>query len=160
MRKRINFVIALCIIVVASIKAQESNIEGLTVKFRKVSEDYVLSGPNQSSAVSQHTVGNSNNMSSTSVTFADDGMKFVKLKLTLKNEGEKDCNFDFANVYISTEQDSLYGFIQLQTSFTGTKTKIKPHKEIDRIVFFDFPDKATPKELFIEDKRYRIIVEK
>lgn len=133
--------------IVAGFKIENSNIEGLIIKFRKVSEDYMRPGPPNGS------------MGSMPIEAAE-GMKFVKLKLTLKNEGEKDCIFDFADVYISTEQDSLYRFLKFQAYFTSTKTKIKPKKEIDRIVLFEFPDKAKPKELFIEDKRYKIIEDK
>lgn len=134
-------------IIVTGFKAENSSIEGLNIKFRKVSEDYMRPGvpiPLMQPMPIE----------------AAEGMKFVKLKLTLKNEGEKDCIFDFADVYISSEQDTLYRFLKFQAYFTDTKTKIKPKKEIDRIVLFEFPDKSTPKELFIEDKRYKIIEDK
>jgi hypothetical protein len=143
MRNRILLLITVFII---TSFGTDNNVEGLVVIFRKVSEDYLRSGE-------------PNGIMSVAPILADEGMKFVKVKLTLKNEGEKECVFDFADVYISTEQDSLYRFIKLQGLFTGTKTKIKPHKEVDRTVLFDFPDKAKPKELFIEDKRF-IIIEK
>jgi hypothetical protein len=134
-------------IIVAGFKIENSGIEGLNIKFRKVSEDYIRPGePNYFTRLP--------------IVEAAEGMKFVKLKLTLKNEGEKDCIFDFADVYISSEQDTLYRFLKFQAYFTDTKTKIKPKKEIDRIVLFEFPDKSTPKELFIEDKRYKIIEDK
>lgn len=143
MEKNKIIILSLLFFIVAGFK-DGNNIEGLTIKFRKISEDYMRpdspNGPMGSMPIE-----------------AAEGMKFVKLKLTLKNQGEKDCIFDFANVYISTEQDSLYRFLKFQAYFTGTKTKIKPNKEIDRIVLFEFPDKASPKELFIEDKRYKII---
>ncbi|TPG38475.1 DUF4352 domain-containing protein [Flavobacterium pectinovorum] len=134
-------------IIIAGFKIENSSIEGLNIEFRKVSEDYVRPGVPMGP------------MGSTPILAAD-GMKFVKLKLTLRNDGEKDCVFDFEDVYISTEQDSLYRFLKFQAYFTDTKTKIKPKKEIDRIVLFEFPDNAKPKELFIEDKRYQIIENK
>jgi hypothetical protein len=126
---------------------QENKVEGLTIKIRKVSEDYLRPGM-------------ANGTLAVIPIAASEGMKFVKLKLTLKNEAQTDCIFDFEDVYISTEQDSLYRFLKLQATFIGTKTKIKPQKEIKRILLFEFPDSAKPKELFIEDKRYKIIEEK
>lgn len=147
MRKIKVIALFMLFIVIAAFKIESSSIEGLQIKFRKVSEDYMRPGQPNGPIISMPIE-------------AAEGMKFVKLKLTLRNEGEKDCIFDFENVYISTEQDSLYRFLKFQAYFTGTKTKIKPKKEIDRIVLFEFPDNAKPKELFIEDKRYKIIEEK
>ncbi|WP_409416333.1 hypothetical protein [Flavobacterium sp. PS2] len=134
-------------IIITGFKAENNSIEGLSIKFKKVSEDYMRPG-DPIPLMPRIPIE------------AAEGMKFVKLKLTLKNEGEKDCIFDFAEVYISSEQDTLYRFLKFQAYFTDTKTKIKPKKEIDRIVLFEFPDKSTPKELFIEDKRYKIIEDK
>jgi hypothetical protein len=139
-------ILSIVLLIVTGFKV-DSNVEGLTIKFREISEDYMRPGP-------------PNGPMGSMPIEAEEGMKFVKLKLTLKNQGKKDCIFDFEDVYISTEQDSLYRFLNLQAYFTSTKTKIKPNKEIDRIVLFEFPDKATPKELFIEDKRYKIIEDK
>ncbi|MEO8237209.1 MAG: hypothetical protein ABI793_05070 [Flavobacterium sp.] len=125
---------------------QENNVEGLTIKFKKVSEDYMIpgipNGPYGSMPIA-----------------ANEGMKFVKLKISMTNEGNINCIFNFDDVYISTEQDSLYRFYKFQGYFVNSITKIKPQKEISRILLFEFPDKMTPKELFIEDKRYKIIVE-
>lgn len=143
--KSILSVITLFLIL--SFTFQENNVDGLTIKFRKVSEDYLIPGiPN--GPYSSMPIG------------ASDGMKFVKLHLTLKNESEKECLFDFNNVYISTEEDSLYIFYGFQGYFIRTKTIIKPNKEVKRIVLFEFPENAKPKELFIEDKRYLIKEEK
>lgn len=139
-------ILSIVLLIVTGFKV-DSNVEGLTIKFRKISEDYMRPGQPNGPMYSMPIE-------------AEEGMKFIKLKLTLKNQGKKDCIFDFEDVYISTEQDSLYRFLDLQAYFTSTKTKIKPNKEIDRIVLFEFPDKATPKELFIEDKRYKIIEDK
>ncbi|TDO71067.1 hypothetical protein EV143_11059 [Flavobacterium chryseum] len=147
MRKIKMIVLFTLFIIIAAFKIKNSAIDGLHIKFRKVSEDYMRPG-------------SPNGPLGSMPIEAAEGMKFVKLKLTLKNEGEKDCIFDFENVYISTEQDSLYRFLKFQAYFTSTKTKIKPKKEIDRIVLFEFPDNAKPKELFIEDKRYKIIEDK
>lgn len=147
MRKIKMIVLFTLFIIIAAFKIENSAIDGLHIKFRKVSEDYMRPGSPNGPLGSMPIA-------------AAEGMKFVKLKLTLKNEGEKDCIFDFENVYISTEQDSLYRFLKFQDYFTSTKTKIKPKKEIDRIVLFEFPDNAKPKELFIEDKRYKIIEDK
>ncbi|MEO7975843.1 hypothetical protein [Flavobacterium sp.] len=91
---------------------------------------------------------------------AIEGMKFVKLKISMKNEGTKNCLFNFDDVYISTGQDSLYRFYGFQGYFVNSNTKIKPQREITRTVIFDFPDGMKPKEMFIEDKRYKIIEEK
>jgi hypothetical protein len=137
------FLFPILLLVITGFTVQENNVDGLSIKFRKVSEDYLKPGiPNGKYLVAPIE--------------ASQGMKFVKLKLTLKNEGQKDCVFDFADVYISTEKDSLYRFLEFQQYFVGTKTKIKPQKEIKRIVLFEFPEKEKPKELFIEDKRYKI----
>lgn len=152
--KKIHLILSVLLIMAANFR-EENNVEGLTVKFRKVSEDYMIPGSPYDGAVR-----GSNGFASPMPVGTDEGMKFVKLKLTLKNEGAEDCTFDFNGVYISTEQDSLYPFLKFQDYLTGTKTKIKPNKEIKRIAIFEFPDKATPKELFIEDKRYKIIEEK
>ncbi|KFF02230.1 hypothetical protein [Flavobacterium hydatis] len=140
-------ILLMLFIIVTGFKAENSSIEGLSIKFEKVSEDYMRPG-DPIPLMPRIPIE------------AAEGMKFVKLKLTLKNEGEKDCIFDFADVYISSEQDSLYRFVKLQAYFIDTKTKIKPKKEIYRIALFEFPDKLEPKELFIEDKRYKIIEEK
>jgi hypothetical protein len=130
---------------------QESNIEGLVIKFNKVSEDYVIPGvPNGPYGASPIVAG--------------EGMKFVKLKITLENKGNKNCTFNFDDIYISTEQDSLYRIYifpkYFPKYFISSDAKIKPQKEITRSIFFEFPDKMTPKELFIEDKRYKIVEEK
>ena len=116
----------------------ENNVAGLTVKFRKVSEDYIVP------------------LAGAIPIEAGAGMKFVKLKLTLRNEGTEDCTFNFEEVYISTEQDSLYRFFKFQGYFVKAQTRIKPKKDIDRMVIFEFPINAKPKELFIEDKKYAI----
>ena len=137
------FLLSLLLLVITGFTVQENNVDGLSIKFRKISEDYLKPGK-------------PNGLFLVEPVEASQGMKFVKLKLTLKNEGQKDCVFDFADVYISTEKDSLYRFIEFQPYFTGTKTKIKPQKEIKRTVLFEFPEKSKPKELFIEDKRYKI----
>lgn len=127
--------------------AQENNVEGLKVTFRKVSEDY--------------TASFSAGWGTPSVPIdALEGMKLVKLELTLKNEGQKDCRFDFYDVYLSTEKDSLYRFVTFLPSFRKTSVIIKPNKEIKEKILFEFPDEATPNELFIEDRRYKVIVEK
>ncbi|MHA3786933.1 DUF4352 domain-containing protein [Flavobacterium hauense] len=157
MRKKIFLLLTLLIIIASGFRA-DNNVEGLSVTFRKVSEDYVISVTTNN--YSMNGPGVPKGVSGTQPHLADEGMKFVKLKLTLRNDGDKDCTFDFADVYISTEQDTLYPFLTMQTYFARTKIKIKPHKEIDRIVLFEFPDKAKPKELFIEDRRYPIIEEK
>ena len=126
---------------------QENNVDGLTIKFNKVYEDYMIpgipNGPYGSFPIA-----------------AIEGMKFVKLKISMKNEGAKNCLFNFDDVYISTEQDSLYRFYGFQGYFVNSTTKIKPQKEITRTAIFEFPDGMTPKEMFIEDKRYKIIEEK
>ena len=126
---------------------QENNVDGLIIQFRKVSEDYVKPGIPMGKRGS-------------SLIEASEGMKFVKLKLTLKNIGKKDCLFNFSDVYLSTQQDSLYPFLEFQTYFVNFKTKIKPNHEIKRVILFEFPINAKPKELFIEDKRYKVIEDK
>ncbi|MCR4032344.1 MULTISPECIES: hypothetical protein [Flavobacterium] len=143
---KLYFIFFINILFVSNLFSQ-SNVEGLTIKFKKISEDYIIPGQ-------------ANGPLGASLIEAREGMKFVKLKVTLKNEGTKNCVFNFEDVYISTEQDSLYRFHSFQGYFVSAATKIKPQKEIDRILLFEFDDKMTPKELFIEDKRYRIIQEK
>lgn len=149
-KKNLNLIISLVVIVsTCYISSNRSNIEGLTVKFRKVSEDYVRSGDRDYNFP----------YGTAMPVYADEGWKFVKLKLKLKNEGKTDCIFNFNDIYLSTEQDSLYRRLETTGISTGNETKIKPGKEIKRTVLFEFPDKATPKELFIEDKRYAVIEE-
>lgn len=159
MRKYISLLLLMLAFLTAGFKVNYYDVDGLSVKFRKVSEDYVMQGGIQQIGDGKINPGSALPPNQTVPVYAEDGMKFVKLKLTLINNGNKNCVFDFADVYISTEQDSLYRLVKLQSYFGNTKTKIKPGKEIDRIAFFEFPDKAKPKELFIEDKRYTIKVE-
>ena len=153
-----KFSLITLLISITSFTTQDNyNVDGLTVIFRKISEDYVRPGNMQLRDPIAPFSTTMFSFRSSDVGFeANEGMKFVKLKLTLKNVGKKDCIFDFKDVYISSEKDSLYRFVDLQDYFAGTKTKIKPNKEIKRIVFFEFPDKEKPKELFIVDKRYKI----
>lgn len=144
MRQLKKYTLVLALFIIAGFTVQENSVEGLTIQFRKISESSFIPGePNGTIAVFPEE--------------ASEGMKFVKLKLTLKNNGTKDCIFDFSDVYISNEQDTLYRFLKFQGYFTSTKTKIKPKKEIDRIILFEFPETSKPKELFIENKRYPII---
>ena len=65
----------------------------------------------------------------------------------------------FDDVYISTEQDSLYRFYGFDGyhAFLSSKTRIKPKTEMKRLVLFEFPENKIPNELFIEDKRFKII---
>ena len=81
---------------IVSFTIQENNVDGLSVKFRSVSEDYLIPG-----------IPIGPPYYSTPPIPSSEGMKFVKLKLTLKNDGSKDCLFNFDDVYISTENDSL-----------------------------------------------------
>ena len=126
---------------------QENNVEGLTIEFVKVSEDYV------------HHIGGLGPSYPGLALYAIDGMKYVKIKMRLKNEGSKNCIFNFDDVYVSTEQDSLYRFYKIFKNEDNT-VKIKPQKEITKFMLVEFPDERTPKELFIEDKRYKISVKK
>lgn len=138
----------LSVILFSSISfSQENNVEGLTIEFVKVSEDYVYN-------LSSFNAGYLG-----SALYAIDGMKFVKIKMRLKNEGNKNCIFNFDDVYVSTEQDSLYRFYKIFKNEDNT-VKIKPQKEITKSMLVEFPDERTPKELFIEDKRYKISVKK
>jgi hypothetical protein len=125
--------------------SQENNVEGLTIEFIKVSEDYVY----QSYGFSNMGSG----------IYAIDGMKFVKIKMRLKNEGSKNCIFNFDDVYVSTEQDSLYRFYKIFKN-EDNSVIIKPQKAVTKFMLVEFPDERTPKELFIEDKRYKISVKK
>jgi hypothetical protein len=147
MNRNISLIVSLIVIAITSFKIANANVNGLSVKFRRISESNTIPGPPMGPI-------------SSPPIYADEGMKYIRLKLTLENTGDEECVFDFDDVYISTEQDSLYRFLKLEAYFTGTKTKIKPHKKIDRIALFEFPETARPKELFIEDKRYTIIKEK
>ncbi len=122
----------------------KNSIEGLDVKFRKVTEAYIITRTYPIAG-------------SLSVT-PDKGFKYVKLKLTLKNTGNNECNLELADTYISTEKDSLYPFYCLEGTMTNTKTRIKPSKEVNRNVYFVFPEHAKPIELFIEDRRFKIEV--
>jgi hypothetical protein len=129
----------------STVNAQENNVEGLTVTFTKVTEDYLEIATYNGNIVPLEAI---------------EGMKLVKLKLTLKNEGQKDCQFDFSSTYLSTEKDSLYPFTMYMNYNKNTIEKIKPKKKVNRVILFEFPDNATPNELFIEDKRYKVIEEK
>ncbi len=143
MRKIKILIVLTGLIFLTSFTQEENNVVGLDIKFRKISEDYLKPGtPNGPYMVMP--------------VEAAEGMKFVKLKMTFTNHGTKDCIFILADSYISTQKDSLYRAIDL----TGQKTKIKPGKETKISVLYEFPDKDTPKEFFIEDRRFQIVVEK
>ena len=135
----------LLIFLITSFKNQENNIEGLKIKFTKVTD---VSFTN----VNSSTSFNSNNFGK----FPEGNYKM--LKVTLTNEGNKDCTFNFKDTYISTQKDSLYRF-SFFYGYSGFKTHIKPQKEITRIAYYEFPEDENPKELFIEDKRFIIKVE-
>ena len=124
----------------------QNNVDGLTVRFIKLSEDYVYPGAGYGRF-------DSNSPS------AADGMIFMNITIKMKNEGNKDCVFNLDDVYVSTEQDSLYRFYRCYTT-EDNSVKIRPQKEMTRAVIVEFPDGMTPKELFIEDKRYKLILEK
>ena len=131
-------------------------MDGLTIKFNKVYEDYMIPGIPRTPGTPLISNGPLGSLPIAAI----EGMKFVKLKMSIKNLGAKNCLFNFDDVYISTEQDSLYRFYGFQGYFLKSITKIKPQKEITRIAIFEFPDGMVPKEMFIEDKRYKIIEEK
>jgi hypothetical protein len=142
-----NIYILTLLLFLSAVNAQENNVEGLKITFKKVSEDYA-------SSISA-------GWGTPSVPIdALEGMKLVKLQLTLKNEGQKDCRFDFYDVYLSTEKDSLYRFVTFLPSLRKTTVILKPNEEIKKKILFEFPDNATPNELFIEDKKYKVIEEK
>nr|WP_315238206.1 hypothetical protein [uncultured Flavobacterium sp.] len=124
----------------------QNNVEGLTIRFIKLSEDYVYPGAGYGRFDS-------------SSPSAADGMIFMNISIKMKNEGNKDCVFNLDDAYVSTEQDSLYRFYRCYR-IEDNSVKIRPQKEMTRAVVVQFPDKMTPKELFIEDKRYKIILEK
>ena len=127
---------------------QENNVDGLAVTFKKISEDYIISIVIPG-AMSSYVY--------TDMIEAHEGMMFVKMKLILKNEGNKDCVFNMDDVYISTPQDSLCRFYRFQGEY-ASETIIKPKKEIKRILYFEFPNDVKPTALFIENKRYPIRV--
>lgn len=91
--------------------------------------------------------------------FPHEGMVFVSLRGTYKNNGVKTCDFDLKDAYLSTEKDSLYPLYSLE-SRTDTKVRIKPGKQVNRVLVFEFPEKEKVKELFIEDKRFRVELNK
>ena len=136
------------------------NADGLKVTFRDVYEDdyfyheqlmgnFPLGNPTPTQPIPNNTVSYE--------TFTpSDGMKFVVLALTLENTGPKDCTFDFSEVFISTPKDSLYPMTWLRGRYS-VETKIKSKKKIKRTVYFEFPKHYEPNELFIEDKRFKIV---
>lgn len=134
----------LLIFLLTSFRNQENNIEGLKIKFNKVSN------------VAFSDIYNKDFGSFPVGKFREGNYKM--LKLTLSNEGNKDCTFNFKDTYISTQKDSLYRF-SFFYGYSLFKTKIKPQKEITRIAYYEFPDNDNPKELFIEDRRFTIKVE-
>lgn len=138
--------------------SQENNVDGLTIEFIKISEDYVHhpNAYNISYFTSPSHIVPLPHMASE--IYATDGMKFIKIKIKFKNEGNKNCIFNLDDVYVSTEQDSLYRFYKYYRD-EDNSVKIKPQKEVTKVVLVQFPDESMPKELFIEDKRYKIIVE-
>jgi hypothetical protein len=131
----------LLLFLLTSYTTQENNVEGLKIKFKKVTNVYSM--PKGPGAIE---------------IFPSEGMIFKMVQLTLSNEGTKECRFNFKEVYISTQKDSLYSF-SFFYGFSSSKTKINPQKKIDRIVYFEFPENENPKELFIEDKVFKIVVE-
>lgn len=131
---------------VASLTAQQSNIEGMKVEFKAITEDSIVAV-----AQSLHTIDGNNTIT------AQAGMKFVRLRIHFKNEGAETCMFDVSNTYISTEKDSLYQYTA-QESGQIEAIFLKPQKSIQRTLIYQFPKNENPKELFIEDKRYKIIL--
>lgn len=132
----------LAILLLTGFTIQENNVDGLKIKFRKMTNVYTMPSKNNGDWP----------------IYPNEGMTFKMLKLTLLNEGDKECTFNFKDTYISSQKDSLYRF-SFFYGFSDAKTKIKPKKEISRIVYFEFPENENPKELFIEDKRFKIEVE-
>lgn len=128
---------------------QENNVDGLAVTVRRISADYIISKPIANPMGPSYVYSN--------IIEASEGMMFVKMKLTFKNEGSKDCVFNMDEVYISTPQDSLYRFHSFQGEY-ASETVIKPQKQLKRILYFEFPNDVKPTALFIENKRYSIQV--
>ena len=149
-----SILLIILVFLITSFSVQENNIEGLKIRFKKVSEKEIIESPG-----GFYSPGPNIPPSYRPPVHAIEGMKLVKLNLILKNEGTKDCNFNFDDVYISTEQDSLYQFDGFggNFGFNKSETVIKPQKEIKRIATFLFPENAKPKELFIENRRFKII---
>ena len=134
--KKIIFL--LFVLVLTSFSKQENNVDGLALEFKKKSEDYVF-GDHYSN-----------------LSYAKEGMKFVNLKIVFMNNGSNTCAFNLDDVFISTEKDSLYRTFE---NFYNMKTKIKPQKKKTERIIFEIPNESKPNELYIEDKKFKIIIE-
>lgn len=139
-------ILLLLLVSFASFTVQQSDIEGLRVEFKAITEDTIVAA-----AQSINTIDGDNTIT------AQAGMKFIRLRIGFKNEGSETCMFDVSNTYISTGKDSLYQFTA-QESRQMEVVFLKPQKSIQRTLIYQFPKNENPKELFIEDKRYKIIL--
>ncbi len=145
----------LLIFLVLSFTVQEYNVEGLNIEFKKVTyvSLYMYDGQRAANTL----------MITKTPEIPHEGFIFEKLKLILTNTGKADCIFNLNNVFISTKSDSLYPF-----SFTDnrlltrlgiesqTTIKIEPNKSITKTIYFEFPDNEEPKELYIENRKFKI----
>lgn len=141
----------LLLFIAAGFAIPGNNVDGLTVEFKSITDDTIAFTDKK--ITMGYKVGE-RIYTGTEVT-AHKGMKFLGIRVVFKNEGVKNCEFNLKDIYLSTEQDSLYQFVTLQ-GWHDDNTKIKPNKKISRTLIFEFPEKAIPKELFIEDKRYKV----
>lgn len=139
----------------------KGSIDGLKITFRDVYEDKEFLNENEitNTANGISSSGIPNNITSYPLLYTpNDGMKFVVLDMTLENTGTSDCKFDLKDIYISTEKDSLYPLLGM-TGRLSTATKIKPTKKLKRSCYFEIPKNAQPNELYIEDRKIKILKE-
>jgi hypothetical protein len=155
----------LLLFLILSFTVQEYNVEGLNIEFKKVTYVSLYMYDGQSLTFgNNYSNGTANSLVITKAPeIPNEGFIFEKLKLILTNTGKADCMFDLNNVFISTKRDSLYPF-----SFTdnrlltrlGIKSqtiiKIEPNKSITKTIYFEFPDNEEPKELYIENRKFKI----
>ena len=150
MKTRLLF---LFIFIITNLFSQENNVEGLTVEFKSITYDTISFTDKKiipGFAFRERIITSKD-------VIAPKGMIFLGLRVVFKNDGIKNCRFSLKDIYLSTEQDSLYQFVTLE-GMHDFDTKIKPEKKIGRVLIFEFPEKAIPKELFIEDRRYKVLI--
>lgn len=137
-----KIIFILLVFTLTSFSKQENNVQGLTLEFKKISEDYVYPFLGRGSSLKP-------------ISYANEGMKYVELKVIFKNSGSNQCIFNLDDVFLSTEKDSLYRTFE---NFYNNKTKIKPQKKKTERIIFEIPNESKPNELFIEDRKFKIIL--
>jgi hypothetical protein len=159
--KTIGF--GLLLLLILGFTVQENNVDGLRIEFKKVT--YVSSYSYDGTSYLEKNK-NPLTLLKKEREMPHEGFIFEKLKLKLTNVGKTDCIFDCNHIFISTKKDSLYPFSftdnRILTGMglnTATQVKIQPNETITKTLYFEFPDDEAPNEIYIENRKFKIIKE-